>query len=166
MGVSQIKPTNECLQAFSNFIIHKKVIKINTTTILSIISLIVSVIATIISWYTATANIRQIKVIYKQKFDLVVRPRGEWRTKPPVPFTMAMQNQNFIKMWENEIPYIIDNDIGDNGVYYGVNLKTDIDPIAIKKEMLPTIYFDKVYVTKQGQKKHKQILKNRKNNKL
>lgn len=62
--------------------------------------------------------------------------------------------------------YIIEKDIGDNGVYYGVNLKEDFDPIAVKKEMLPTIYFDKVYVTKQGEKKHKQILKNIKKNKL
>lgn len=141
-------------------------IKINSTTILSIISLIVSIIATIISWYTATANIRQMKNIYRQKFDLIVRPRNKWRESPPVPFIMEMQNQKFFKAWENNTLYIIEKDIGDNGVYYGVNLKEDFDPIAVKKEMLPTIYFDKVYVTKQGQKKHKQILKNMKKNKL
>lgn len=141
-------------------------ININSTTILSIISLIVSIIATIISWYTATANIRQMKNIYRQKFDLIVRPRNKWRESPPVPFIMEMQNQKFFKAWENNTLYIIEKDIGDNGVYYGVNLKEDFDPIAVKKEMLPTIYFDKVYVTKQGQKKHKQILKNMKKNKL
>lgn len=142
-------------------------IKINITTILSIISLTVSIIATLISWYAATANTRQMKAIYNQKFDLIVRPRNEWREKPPVPFAMAMQNQIFFKAWENNTLSIIEKDIGDNGVYYGVNLKIDIDPIAVKKEMLPTIYFDKVYVTKQGEKKHKQILKKfNKDNKL
>lgn len=142
-------------------------IKINSTTILSIISLIVSIIATIISWYTATANTRQMKAIYNQKFDLIVRPRNEWRESPPVPFIMAMQNQNFIKLWKDEKIYIIDKDIGDNGLYYGIKIKENVDPIVVKNIMLPTIYFDKVYITKQGQKKHKQILKNRnKNNKL
>lgn len=100
-----------------------------------------------------------MKNIYKQKFDLIVRPRNKWRESPPVPFIMEMQNQKFFKAWENNTLYIIEKDIGDNGVYYGVNLKEDFDPIAVKKEMLPTIYFDKIYVTKQGEKKHKQILK-------
>lgn len=144
------------------------------TDIIAILSLITSIVAVGISWYSASESIRKHKLTMNQKCDLVVRPRGAFREMPPAKLMMEIQQINLIfnepqgtkntinKHWQSESLIPITEDIGDGDVYYGIIVKDGFDPLTIRNEILPTQYFDKVYITKQGNKKHKKIKKGQK----
>ena len=109
-----------------------------------------------------------------QKCDLVVRPRGSFREMPPAKLMVEIQQINFMsgipqnekntinKHWQTESLIFIMDDIEDGDVYYGIIVKDGFDPLVVRNEILPTQYFDKAYITKQGNKKHKKMKKGQK----
>lgn len=141
----------------------------SVTDIIAIFSLINSVVAVGISWYSASESIRKHRLTMNQKCDLVVRPRGLFREMPPAKLMAEIQQINFMpwipqnekdtinKHWQDESLIFIMDDIEDGDVYYGIIVKDGFDPLAVRNEILPMQYFDKVYVTKQGNKKHKKM---------
>lgn len=146
----------------------------SVTDVIAILSLITSIVAVGISWYSASESIRKHRLTMNQKCDLVVRPRGAFREMPPAKLMMEIQQINFMpsvpqnekntinKHWQSESLIFITEDIEDGDMYYGIIVKDGFDPLTIRNEILPTQYFDKVYVTKQGNKKHKKIKKRQK----
>lgn len=129
-------------------------IDIDWKTVIALFSMIISFVSMLISLHSATKEERKERQIKRQKFDLIVRPSSNFRHIPPAQFQMELQQVEITKDFKPESICIVNDDIGDGDRYYGLLVKPGYDPLQIKYQLSVTQYFDKVYLTNRGNKKH------------
>ena len=133
---------------------------------LSCCSLCVAIVSAIINIFSAICKYKSDHSVYHQPFDLIVRPSCKFREIAPCELMMEIQQTNYVprpehtmnERWDkNSLQFVLE-DIGDGDRYYGITTKLQ-DPYQERANLLITQYFDKVYITRQGEKKHKRIVK-------
>lgn len=145
----------------------------STETIISLAiasgSFLVSIISLSVSIYIATESVRHKRRTKKQPWDLIARPFPQYRNTPSAalladikginlnPEIFTDKTNNIVdRTFEKGTMGYISEDIEDGGLYYGINIKPEYSPYAVRAELITNKWFDRIYITNQGQRKHKQ----------